>query len=312
MNPLFIPSFRFPWLLLLLVVPVAIMAWHALRADRRVMIPVDYAKNRHGYFVRWLLTFFEWMGPVLSAIAILILAGPTRLSEPEAERSLTNIEFCVDVSGSMTAQMGEGTRYDASMAAIKNFVNLRKGDAFGLTFFGNEVLHWVPVTKDTSAVTCAIPFMDPKLPNHPPWLGGTEIGKALLACRKRLMEQEQGDRMIVLVSDGYSSDLSDGNDMKIAQQLSNEGISVFAIHVAEGEAPGEVVNIAIGTGGEVFPTNDAEALEVIFQRIDQMKPATLKNSTVSTLDYYDPFVYAGIVVTSLVLLAAFGLRYTPW
>ena len=42
---------------------------------------------------------------------------------------------------------------------------------------------------------------------------GAEIGKALLACRRRLMKSEDGDRMIVLISDGYSSDLSGGNDM---------------------------------------------------------------------------------------------------
>ncbi len=307
-----IPSFRFPWLLLLIVVPVAIMAWHVMRDDRRIIIPVDHAGNRHGYLIRTLLTFFEWMTPIALAIAIIILAGPTTLSEPQAERNLTNIEFCVDVSGSMTAQMGEGTRYDASMAAIKQFVDTRKGDAFGLTFFGNEVLHWVPVTKDTSAITCAIPFMDPKLPTHPPWLGGTEIGKALRACRKRLIQQEEGDRMIVLVSDGYSSDLSGGNDMLIAQELSNDGITVFSIHVAEGEAPGEVANLAIGTGGEVFPTSDPDALEVIFKRIDQMKPATMKNTTVSTLDYYEPFAYVGLTVIGLAIFASFGLRYTPW
>ena len=66
------------------------------------------------------------------------------------------------------------------MDAINEFLDYREGDAFGLTFFGNNVLHWVPLTTDASAVSCAPPFMRPEV--APPWFGGTEIGKALLAC----------------------------------------------------------------------------------------------------------------------------------
>ena len=52
----------------------------------------------------------------------------------------------------MTTPLGDGTRYDASMKAIDEFLKIRQGDAFGLTFFGNNVLHWVPLTSDPSAV----------------------------------------------------------------------------------------------------------------------------------------------------------------
>ena len=121
-------------------------------------------------------------------MVVLILAGPQKWDEPRSKRVLTNIEFCVDVSGSMTASFGEGTRYDASMRAINDFLDYRTGDAFGLTFFGNSVLHWVPLTTDVSAFRCAPPFMKPgRLPS---WFGGTEIGKALLACRRILIERD--------------------------------------------------------------------------------------------------------------------------
>lgn len=312
MFPDWIPQFRHPAVLAFLVVPLAIMVWHTVRHDRRVVVPVDHMGNKSGRILHGLLTFFQWMPPVALACAIFILAGPVKFADPEMERSVTNIEFCVDVSGSMTAQMGEGTRYDASMAAINQFVELRQGDAFGLTFFGNEVIQWTPVTRDTSAITCSVPFMDPTLPGRPAWLGGTAIGKALLSCRGRLLEQESGDRMIVLVSDGFSSDLAGGNDMKVAQMLSNDGITVFGIHVADSDVPAEVVNIAIGTGGDAFPAGDLESLDRIFQRIDAMKPATMKKSLPSATDFYEPFLYVGGSALALSLLASFGLRYTPW
>ncbi len=148
---------------------------------------------------------------------------------------LTNIEFCVDISGSMTAPFGSGSRYDGSMEAINEFLDYREGDAFGLTFFGNNVLHWVPLTSDVSAVKCAPPFMRPEV--APPWFGGTEIGKALLACRKILADREEGDRMIVLVSDGMSFDLTGGTDEQIAAELREDNITVYAIHISDSAVP---------------------------------------------------------------------------
>ena len=73
---------------------------------------------------------------LLLAIAILLLAGPRRFEQPRSEREMTNILFCLDVSGSMTAPFGAGSRYDAAMTSLNDFISFRKGDAFGLTVFG--------------------------------------------------------------------------------------------------------------------------------------------------------------------------------
>jgi Ca-activated chloride channel family protein len=104
-------------------------------------------------------------------------------SAPKERRALTNIEFCVDVSGSMTAPFGEGSRYDGSLKALEQFLDARKGDAYGLTFFGNSVLHWVPLTSDGSAIRCSPPFMRPE--RQPYCFGATEIGKALAGVQVR-------------------------------------------------------------------------------------------------------------------------------
>ena len=53
-------------------------------------------------------------------------------------------------------------------------------------------------------------------------MAGTMIGKALLACKEILTSREEGDRMIILVSDGESFDLMDGNDESVAQTLKQE------------------------------------------------------------------------------------------
>ena len=82
------------------------------------------------------------------------------------------------------------------------------------------------------------------------------IGKALLACKEILTSREEGDRMIILVSDGDSFDLSGGNDESIAQTLKRNNITVFSIHISSGDPPPEIVTITGLTGGEVFPVDD--------------------------------------------------------
>ncbi len=303
-------SFAHPAVLFLLLVPAWLLAWTWRRSGGRVVLPFDHGRQRPGRGWAALVGAFEALPALVLAVAILILAGPTRQGEPQSRRVLTNIEFCVDVSGSMAAPLGEGTRYDASMAAIDGFLEARQGDAFGLTFFGNSVLHWTPLTSDASAIRCAPPFMRPEV--APPWMGGTEVGKALLACRDLLVERPEGDRIIVLVSDGFSFDLVNGNDEDVARRLKADNIIVYAIHAAEGDVPDPIVNIAGLTGGEAFAAGEPAALKGVFARIDAMQKTRLEKTVAETLDFFGPFCAVGLSLLGAATLAALGLRYTPW
>lgn len=303
-------TFRQPWLLLLELVPAALLLAQARGAGRRLALPFDHALASRRTRQRGLVAACEALPALLLALAIVLLAGPQRWDEPRSRRVLTNIEFCVDVSGSMTAKFGGGTRYDGAMEAITGFLDRRAGDAFGLTFFGNAVLHWVPLTTDTSAFRCALPFMRPG--RLPTWFGGTEIGRALLACRSVLAAREEGDRMIVLVTDGYSADLSGDRDLEIARLLKKEGIVVYAIHIDQSEPPEPIVNITALTGGEVFHPGDREGLDHVFAAIDAMQPTRVEKVRSESLDDFEGICRAALALAGLALLSLFGWRYTPW
>ncbi|MEW6073453.1 MAG: vWA domain-containing protein [Planctomycetota bacterium] len=303
-------SFRHPAILSVLLVPALLLAGAWTRPGGRIVLPVDHSRAGPGTWIRVTVNLAESFPPLLLGIVILLLAGPQRWDEPRSKRVLTNIEFCVDVSGSMGSSFGGGTRYDASMEAINEFLDYREGDAFGLTFFGNQVLHWVPLTTDVSAFRCAPPFMRPG--QLPWWFNGTEIGKALLACRKVLVGREEGDRMILLISDGYSADLGGGRDLEIARELRADGVVVYAVHIATGRAPEPIVNITSLTGGEIFQPGDVEGLRRVFQRIDEMQETRLEKSTAEAVDHYGPLATSALIVLAVLLLVAFGLRTTPW
>lgn len=303
-------GFKYPLILWFQCIPVLLIFWIWCRRSRGVPMPFDYSSHRRGGYTKSLINLAESLAPLVLAVVIWLLACPMELGKPEAKRSITNILFCVDVSGSMNASFGVGNRYDASMGAINQFIDLRQGDAFGLTFFGNTVLHWTPLTTDPSAVKCAMPFMQPrKIPN---WFGGTEIGKALLECRQVLMLEEKGDRMIILVSDGSSSDLAGGNADDIARRMKEAGITVYAIHIAEGSPQSEIVTITSKTGGDVFVPGNEAALADVFSRIDSMEKTPLDRTVAEQLDNFKPFSMVALGMLGVLVLTSYGLRYTPW
>ncbi len=311
--PLVWPMFAHPEVLFALAVPVVLLGWvwggRWLLPTRRVVLPLDHARARGGWWAWALIALAESALPLLLAVAVCLLAGPQRNGPPQQKRSLTNIQFAVDVSGSMTAQFGDGTRYDASMKAIDAFLDYRKGDAFGLTFFGDAFVHWVPLTTDPSALKCSTPFMRPEVAPAP--FGGTAIAKALRGCKAELRRRDEGEKMVVLITDGFSFDLP-GEDQELARELTAEGASVFCIVVGGFEPQAEIVNVCRLTGGEAYRADDPDALPAIFKKIDALKPAKLTPTIVETVDYFEPFALVGAVLLTAATLALLGLRYTPW
>lgn len=305
----FLPFAR-PLLLVLLAVPVWLVVQNRRRRSGHLVLPFDHGAQRSSRFLGGMVQAAEMLPPAILAVVILMLAGPQELAEPKSRKELTNIEFCVDISGSMGSGMGDGTRYDAAMEAINQFVDYREGDAFGLTFFGNSYLHWTPLTSDVSAIKCATPFMGPR--RRIRGFGGTEIGKAVLACRKLLMEREEGDRMIVLVSDGYSSDLRGTRSVEIAARLKAENVVVHAIHIAESEVPADIVNLCGLTGGEVFGVNDPQALEHVFRSIDEMHQTKVVQMAPDTIDDFAPYCMTGLSLLAMAVMCLFGIRFVPW
>ncbi|MGB1744462.1 MAG: vWA domain-containing protein [Limisphaerales bacterium] len=302
-------TFAYPAVLTLLALPVLLMVWEWRRRGTVVALPFDHANARRGRWLECTVKTANLLAPMLLAVSIILLAGPQRPLSQGTQRVLTNIELVLDVSGSMTAQYGDGRRADKAVEALQEFVSHRKGDAFGVTLFGTEVLHWVPLTQDLDALKHSAPFMKPEA--MPPYMGGTRIGLALRSVHKILADRPKGDKMIVLISDGSSGDLRGQSD-KISSDLNGDDIVLYYIHVANGQPQQEVYDIANRTGGEAFVAGDPAALQTVFEKIDAMQPAKFKPETPIPADNFRPFALAGLSMLALQLLTLFGIRFTPW
>lgn len=293
-----------------LLVSLLFLVWIWSRRSRRIAVPYDHSDSPAGRGWWVLITSAESLLPILTGIVLLILCIPLTTGSPVDRRTMSNIQFCVDSSGSMTAKFGDGNRYDASMEAINQFLDYRDGDAFGLTFFASAVVHWCPLTTDSSAFRCAIPFMKPD--QQRAIGGGTRIGMAVQASGDVLKSRESGDRMIVLVSDGYSGDLSGGRAEQIAKELVNDNIMVYAIHIGGGDVPAEILTLTTLTEGEAFLPGDTDALDGVFRRIDEMRPARIESVESEKIDHFAPWCLSALGVLGIWTMSLYGLRYTPW
>lgn len=320
--------FLHPQWLALLALPVILAFWEWVRRGQPIVLPFDHGRQRRGLVLRFLVLCANCLPAGLLALAIIFLAHPIIFNPPEVERKLTNIQIVLDTSGSMAENHGSQAngrhrRFDSAMDAIEKFINARKGDAYGLTIFSRQFIHWVPLTLDTQSILLSRPFIQPDNPKlDPPSMGRhglpdalwgiTLIGKALYGAADLLAERPTGDRMIILITDGESSDIKSPKDLAVIAALRAQNITVFGILMSEDQIEPALVGIVRGTGGEVFNAATPEALHAVFKRIDEMKKVVVLEKKPQVADYYDPFFLPAIALLALSVLTLFGLRFTPW
>jgi Ca-activated chloride channel family protein len=304
-------SFHHPLVLWLLAFPVLWGFWQWVRRGLPVVLPFDHGRQGSGRALRFLTNLAGTMPAALLAVAVLMLAGPRKNAPPKDERVMNNILLCVDVSGSMSMPFGRGTRFEAAAESAREFCNFRKGDAFGLTIFGSEYIHWVPPSKELSAIANALKYVRPD--NMPGWMGGTLIANALQGCCDQLVLTEQGDRAVILITDGESPDLDNGGDRRIGDLLAARNIRVYSILIGnDGGGIASLQTVAASTGGKVFQAGDRSALDGVFREIDRMQKSRFKQVTADWVDDYTALSLAGLVAAALYLLSLLGLRYNPW
>jgi Ca-activated chloride channel family protein len=321
-------TFLHPQLLALLAIPVILAFWEWVRPGRAIAMPFDHGRQRRGLILRFLVLTANCLPAALLALAILFAAHPITFTPPEVERQLNNVQFVLDTSGSMAEPHGSQAngrhrRFDSAITAIEQFVNYRQGDAFGLTIFARDYIHWVPLTLDTRSIALSKRFIEPNNPKlDPPGMprhglpdelwGNTFIGKALLGASDLLAERPTGDRMIILMTDGESSDIQPPRDAEIIARLRSENIMVFSIMLTEAAIEPALIGITRATGGEVFNAVTPDALATVFERIDEMKKVVVLEKQPQVVDHYAPFFPPALGLLGASLLALFGLRFTPW
>ncbi len=311
-------TFAYPKLIVLLVIPVALLFWEWVRHGRPLVMPFDDVRQRRGWLVGVPVLVANSLPAVLLALAIVFVARPLTFAPPKTQRELSNIQIVLDASTSMVyntygpqEEDKPYTRFHGALDAIDSFVTAREGDAFGLTIFSRQYLHWVPLTQDTRAIRMARDIIWPEMFPDEIW-GYTYIARALNGAITPLSGHANGDRMIILITDGESADFHDGNVREVIAKLKNHRIVVFAIALNDQSFSPDLESIANETGGQAFKALTPQTLKVVFDRIDQMKKVEIRETRPEVIDFFDPFIVPGLILLGVQTLVLFGLRFTPW
>lgn len=287
-------SFAWPWLLLALPLPLLVAWWAkpAPIADPALRLP-------HGTGLQVAQVARGGRRPALAggtamwvawALLCLAAARPQQLGEPvQPPRAGRELMLALDLSGSMSEPDMElgGQRVDrltAAKAVLADFLDRRSGDRIGLLAFGRNAYVLTPLTMDHQTVR-------EQLQDSAVGLAGQEtaLGDAIGLAVKRLRTQSDGQRVVVLLTDGVNT-AGALQPAKAAELARDAGVRVHTIAFGgEGSLslfgfqlpmPGGndeidekgLAAIAATTGGRSFRARDTAELAGIYAEIDRLEP----------------------------------------
>jgi Ca-activated chloride channel family protein len=270
------------------------------------------------------------------ALGVLALARPQKgfLKETSSTQGV-DIIVALDVSGSMAAEdFQPRNRLEVARRVVAEFVERRRRDRIGLVVFAGRSLTKAPPTTDAAVLLKQLE--DVKLDMLP---DGTAIGSGLATSLTRLRRSAAKSKVVVLVTDGANNageidpqtatDLARAMEVRVYTVLVGRGGEVPMPVRLQDPMTGQVevqrrmVNVQIDpdlmkmiaerTGGEYFVATDSAALRQIFERIDRLETAEIKQSAFRRYEErYRPFLLAGASLFGLAgLLWAAGLRVVP-
>lgn len=279
-----------PWMLLMLplpwlssrFLPPATAQGGALFLPFSVAVAPEPGSDLRAYpRRRTLLLALVWLLLVAAAVRPQWLGDP--LPVPTTGRQLL---LAVDVSGSMATRDMEGnySRLDVVKKVAGDFIRQRHGDQVGLILFGTQPYLQAPLTGDLDTVGH---FLNESMVG----IAGpqTAIGDAIGLGIKRLQANraaggKPGEMVMILLTDG-GNDAGIMDPLAAAKMAASAGLRIYTIGV--GAATGQGIfgaggntdldedtlkSIASITHGEYFRATDADALQQVYARIDQLEP----------------------------------------
>lgn len=273
--------FAEPWLLLLLVLAPALIAYavYVERKKRRDMelafhpdLLLSLTRAVHRGRRRW-----KW-ALLVSSLVFLVIA----LARPQWGRKTVNLErrgidivFVIDVSKSMLAEDIKPNRLEKAKIQIASFLDRLAGDRVGLVVFAGSAFVSCPLTLDYNAMKLFIDVLDTDMVARQ----GTLIGNALHTARSAFSGEDRKHRAVILLTDGEDFDTTSLDE---AKACAKEGIRVFAIGL--GTRSGEPIPIRDENGEISGYLKDAEG-KVVMSRLDERSLENIAKATGGRYDF---------------------------
>lgn len=285
-------EFVYPLFFLALPIPFLIMLLKKLddkKIDNALKIPFyqglknelqtgkfQDVKNSH-----ILLLFFIW------CLMITALARPVIIAEPKPlEHHGHNIMLALDISASMSwADMSFRGKPISRIAVVKNaareFVRERKLDKIGLILFGTRAYIMTPLTFDHENVLTRIDDATVGLAGN-----ATSMGDALGLAVKRLKDNLNKDKIVILLTDGANTagmltplkaaELARDNNIRVytiglGSSGSDQSLGGLLLNTSNDLDENTLTEIARITHGKYFRATDPKSLQNVYDTINKLE-----------------------------------------
>ncbi|MGB4498305.1 MAG: VWA domain-containing protein [Methylococcaceae bacterium] len=288
-------QFLAPWLFILLPLPflvyfIAPPKQNANQSALRVPFLADFSQNQttaisiKTHRTRLYLAALAW------AFLVLASARPQWLGEPiEQAMNGRDLMLAVDLSASMQEKdFILQNDYVDRLTAIKSiaieFINRRVGDRVGLILFGTQAYLQTPLTFDRKTVSTLLNESAIGLAGD-----NTAIGDAIGLAVKKLRNESQNSRVLILLTDGANT-AGEVSPLKAAELAAANHLKIYTIGIGADEMlvggyfgyrkvnPSAdldekmLIKIAESTGGYYYRAKNLDDLNNIYMRLDELEP----------------------------------------
>ena len=323
-------ALNFVWwpLVALIVLPLLVRLLPATRLRPAEALRVPFLSRLSGNLRKsstplWLLLLLGLIWTLL----ILALMRPQWIGEPtQLPTSGRDLLIAVDISASMNQQdMALSGRSVSRLAITKHvvadFIEHRQGDRVGLIVFGTQAYLRAPLTFDRKTVS----YLLQEIPPASLAGGKTAIGDAIGLAIKQLSRKKEGDRILILLTDGANTS-GKVSPLKAAQLARQEKVRIYTIGVGgKSESPFALLpfsrqlfntsdldaktlqEIAKTTGGYYFRAETGQELVKIYERLNEHEPIAQPDQTFRPTHSLAHYPLGGAFVLSL-LVGAYLFR----
>jgi len=281
-------TFAYPWLLLLLLVPLTVPYLLKPYQEEGPAIRTPWFKRIVTLFqveagqettVRKRARYEYLLNALLVVGVVVALARPQYIEPPVTRIVPTrDVLLIVDLSGSMEAvdftdPHGVKTdRLTAVKSVLDDFLEKRAGDRVGLIVFGNAPYVQVPFTQDLEACRILLSETASRMAG-PRTAFGDAIGLGITLFER----SEVQDKLMIALTDGNDTG-SKVAPREAARIARDEGVVIHVVGVGDPASVGEeqldeevLRAVASTSGGRYFFAADRAQLNEVYLEIDKIE-----------------------------------------
>jgi Ca-activated chloride channel family protein len=184
---------------------------------------------------------------VLAFISIVLaLTEPKWNPQPQQiRRQGRDVAILLDTSKSMLAEDIKPNRLERSKLAIRDLLEVLRGDRIAIVTFAGNATVKCPLTQDYAFVRMALADISPESSSR----GGTMIGDAIRKATEEVFDKQSRQyKDLILITDGEDHD---SFPVEAAKKAAEEGIRIIAIGLGD-DATGSRIPVTSPTGEKTF------------------------------------------------------------